>query len=244
MLQSAGETLAGALTHRVLLGVSAQGAPDLTVVPDPGAASEQAPKRRTRPETAFISGTSSEFLGRRPLPRALQTREVVFLLGPPGVGKSAVGLRLAGDAAAFLSSRDALDGLAHRVRYRTWPEALVGSHNLVVDAPCFLARRPAVEQAFTNLLSARLESGKRTFVCQPEDGSSMHRMMDGLSTEGRATVVLRFPEGRGRRRTAAHVCDELGLDRWYARTVVDLEPWTYTRVYEVLRRIKAELGQG
>lgn len=197
-----------------------------------------APRRRDRDETAFISGTSSEFLGRRPLPRAIQFREVLLLLGPTGVGKSEVARRLVGPDAPRLNSRDLMDALAFRVRHRRWPEHLLEASGLIVDAPCFLARRPAVEQAFVHLLTTRAAAGRRTMVCQPEDGSTLHRLFEAVPAENRATLALRFPEGRGRRRYAAHVCDELGIDRKHARTVVDLDPWTYERVHAALMRVK------
>ena len=38
----------------------------------------------------------------------------------------------------------------------------------------------------------------------------------------------------------ARVCDDLGIPRRFARRVLDLEPWTYTRVTAALQRIKEE----
>lgn len=205
--------------------------------PEPGGARS---RRGARVETAFISGTSSELLGRRPLPRALHSRPVIFLLGPPGVGKTAVARRLAGEHAAHLNSRSLLDALSHQARHRCWPAHLCEASALILDGPCFLTRRPSVIAALVQLLRARAEAGHRTMVCEAEDGSPLLSLMEGLSLDCRATVALRFPVGRGRRRYASRVCDDLGIPRRFARRVLDLEPWTYTRVTAALQRIKEE----
>jgi len=51
-------------------------------------------------------------------------------------------------------------------------------------------------------------------------------------------VLLRFPVGRGRRRFALRVCDDLGLDGAHARSVKNLEPWSYARVRAALMALK------
>ena len=62
----------------------------------------------------------------------------------------------------------------------------------------------------------------------------MQAFMDAVNLEQRATLSLRFPVGRGRRRFALKVCDELGLDATYARRMVSMEPWSYTAVRQSL----------
>ena len=43
---------------------------------------------------ALITRTSGELIGRRPLPRVLLERPVLFVLGPRGVGKTSVARRI------------------------------------------------------------------------------------------------------------------------------------------------------
>ena len=199
---------------------------------------EETPRRARRLEVSFFSGTSSEYLGRRPLPRALQHRPVVFLLGPPGAGKTGVARRLFGDDAMHVAGKSLLDVLSYQARYRRWPDDIRGASALIIDGPCFLTRRPAVQAALRALIVARAGDGLRTAICEAEDGSPLLTLMEGVDPELRATVALRFPEGRGRRRYAAQLCDELGMDRRHARRVVELEPWTYTAVLSALLRFR------
>lgn len=201
---------------------------------------EDLSSRRVVP--TFFSGTSSEYLGRRPLPRALQARPVVFLLGPSGVGKTAVASRLLGADATHITGKPLLDVLSYQARYRRWPDPIRHAPALIMDGPCFLTRRPAVQQSLRGLLQARVTDGLRTALCESDDVTSLLCLMEGVRSELRATVALRFPEGRGRRRTAARLCDELGMSRVHARKVVELEPWTYTRVVAALIRIREEQG--
>lgn len=198
-------------------------------------------RRRKRMSPAFVSGTSSEFLGRRPLPRTARERPVIFLLGPPGVGKSAVARRLLDhDDIRHLTGAELHDALANQVRRRTWRDDIRHHPALILDGPAFLHRRPAVMRMLQQLLQLRAQDGLRTMVCEGEDRSPLTDLMMAVEAEARATIALRFPVGQGRRRYAARVCDELGIDRRYAARTDDLEPWTYDSVIAQLRQIRDE----
>lgn len=179
------------------------------------------------PLPTLVSGTSTEFLGRKPLPRAVQRRPVVFLLGPKGVGKTTVALHLAGVHRRYIPEEELLSVLPLVARNRCWDEAYLAPESLVLEAPCFLSRRPAVIQALQDLLQQRTDRGGRSFLCEAEDGDPMSALIGCLAPKQKATMVLRFPVGRGRRRYVLRMCDELGVDRAHARAASALDPWTY-----------------
>jgi len=189
------------------------------------------------PLPTLVSGTSTEFLGRKPLPRAVQRRPVVFLLGAKGVGKTTVALHLAGVERRYVPEEELVALLPGYARHRSWDEAYLAPAALVLEAPCFLSRRPAVTQALQHLLLERAARGGRSFVCEAEDEDPMRELIGSLSPKDKATVLLRFPVGRGRRRYVLRMCDELGVDRVHARVAVTLERWTYARARKALMEI-------
>jgi hypothetical protein len=187
--------------------------------PSPEGSTPSGPRRskRKKPEPAFISGTSAEFLGRKPLPRAVRSRPVLLILGPGGVGKTTVAERLLGEGTLSLSDKELLESAA-----------------LILEGPCFLDQRPGLAQTLATLLKARIEAGRRTVLIEAPDGSLLRGLTDKVDPDDRATILLRFPEGRGRRRFALLVCEELSLPAELARAVVEIEPWTYATARALL----------
>lgn len=179
---------------------------------------------------AFVAGTSAAFLGAQPPPHAVRERPVVFVLGPRGSGKTEVARRLCGPDRLELDDAALARAVAQRVRDRAWPAVVLETGDLLLEGPCFLRRRPGTARAVVELLRARADAHAHTVLTQPADGSTMRALLDAIPTRSRATVLLRFPEGRGRRRFALGVCAELGLDPALARASVDLDPWSYAAV--------------
>lgn len=190
-----------------------------------------------RPVSALITGTSTEFLGRRPLPRLARERAVVFVVGPDGSGKSSVAWRLAGATAVHLDNRGVQDALVHQVRYLGWARELLTAPVLILDGPVWLRNRPGAVTALTCLLNQRADLGNRTLVCQSDRDGSFDELLPGLQP-GRVVILgLRLPVGRrGRMRFARRMCDRLGIPRSVAKGTAGIDPWTYARVIEYLRR--------
>ncbi len=186
------------------------------------------------PMPSLVSGTSREFMGNKPLPRTIRDRPMVFILGPAGVGKTSVARVLAGPEAAELPEQDVLSALSHHARHREWQSELLEARALVLECPCFLNRRPAAMERFKELLRRRAGGGRCTWVVEAESGTSMESVMGSVHPGYRATVLLRFPVGRGRLRFARRVCDELGIEGRHAAATADLDPWTYAAVRSAL----------
>ena len=186
---------------------------------------------------ALLTGTSSEYLGRRPLPRIVQERSIVFVLGPNGVGRTSVAERLASapmigrvplGEVLRLDAAMVQNALVERVALRRWPDRLVEARSLILDGPCWLRSRPAAVDALIELLIARLLDGRRTVLCQSDDDGSLDVLLGAITPGTAAVIGLRFPKGpRGRLRFARRVCDEAGVPRSMARTASEIEPWSY-----------------
>ena len=182
------------------------------------------------PLPALVSGTSQEFSGARPLPRVIRSRTMVFVLGPVGVGKTTVAKSIGGPDARYISSEDALSVINAFARTRTYDSALEAAETIVLECPSFLDRRPAALNALQVLLRHRAGGGRRTVVCEAASGTPLEDLMAAVHPGYRATVMLRFPVGRGRKRYALRVCDELGVSSAHASGTETIEPWTYAAV--------------
>jgi hypothetical protein len=194
--------------------------------------------RRHRPTPALLTGTSSEFLGRRPTPRLVRERHVLVVMGPPRVGKSRVARRLAGDTYRSLDTHDLDRALVERVRVGHWGE-LRDPPGLVLDGPVWLHNRPSVVALLVELATQRAEAALRTVFCQRIADGSAEELMGAMPSGSMVVIGLRFPKGRRSRvAIAQRRCEELGLDPALARGAHDLHPWTYDALDEYLR------GQG
>jgi len=192
-------------------------------------------------QPSLITGTSSEFLGRRPLRKLLRERLVVAVIGPSGSGKTSVAMRIAQEGGVEVVRLDAQQinrALLSCVRTGSWPRAVRTAQALVLDGPTQLSQRPGAKELLERLLHSRVEEGKLTVLCQG-DGSTQGILVT-LPVGVVATVGLRFPASRsGRMRFARRLCDEYGLPRTYAKGVASIEPWDYAAVIGRLRDAKA-----
>ncbi len=184
---------------------------------------------------ALLVGTSTEYIGRRPLPRVLRSRPFILILGPLGVGKTTVALRVLGGDALILQGEALHTAAVRAVRRKRWTGELLGAPALIIDGPTYLGRRPGATRLLLELIRARADQGLRTIVCQGQGDDSAALLADALEPELRATLTLRFPIGRGRQRFQVRMAQRMGLEPAVGRRLVVEEPWTYERVLAALR---------
>ncbi len=191
---------------------------------------------------ALVTRTSSELLGRRPLPRVLRERPLLFVLGPAGVGKTTVTRRLLADVPGAIEAcfRTAVVAAA---RERAWSPALRLAPALFFDAVDFLHNRLGAQDLLGALLCERALAGRRTILCQGGAAdTSVTSLYAGVPLALRATLLLRFPVGRGRRRHVANRCLVRGISYDAARDAATLEPWGYAPVERFLDGLAAPLS--
>jgi hypothetical protein len=192
-------------------------------------------RKRRKIRSTLLTGTSGEYLGRKPFPRVIQQRLLIVICGPRCVGKSSVAQAIAGDKARTLDDRALHQALLWRVRQKKWSRALLDIQDLVLDGPVFLQARPAAAGMVSELIRARCEARLRTVLVEgPVGDGSVELLMDAVDPELRATLTLRFPMDGGRLRYAVAVCEELGLPRELARATLELQPWCYLAVRQHL----------
>lgn len=183
-----------------------------------------------------MTGTSTEYIGVKPLPRVLRDRPVVFVLGPQGVGKSTVATRLTRGASLVCDSQGVQRAILERVRHSRWDPELLEFSSLVLDGPVWLQGRPAVVELLRELLQLRSDRGQRTIVCQADTDASVSLLMECLPVGQCAMVALRFPTSRrARLRAAERVCLDNGIPARFARHTANTSDWSYRNVLSRIR---------
>ncbi len=178
---------------------------------------------------AHLTRTSFEFLGKRPLPKVIGSRPVVYILGPSGSGKTSVARRLAEDATE-------LDGVGVRqtlvaaVRNRAFPAAIADAPTLILDGVDCLHGRYGAVMLLGELLRSRGARGLKTVVVEGIADGSVALLFAPVPCSWRASVLLRFPVGHGRRRHVARVCAARDIHPNRAVHAVGMEPWSYALV--------------
>lgn len=176
---------------------------------------------------ALLTGTSAEFLGRKPLPTVLRERRTVFVLGPEGVGKTTVGRALCGADRTEVDARQLDAVLVGRVRTGAW-DRWVELPALLVDGPAWLRDRPGAVALLTELCATRADRDLVTVVCQAEADGSVEALIRQHPPGGAVVLGLRFPKGvKSRLRTALQLCEQLGLPPEAATGTDALDPWRY-----------------
>ncbi len=165
----------------------------------------------------------------------------MVVLGPRGVGKSSVARRVLGARPLVLRGQALQDAAARAVQRKRWADDILAAPGLVIDGPTYLHRRPGAVRLWMALIRERCERGNRTVVCGVEEDESAVLLLDAIPPEGRVTLNLRYPVGRGRRRFACRVCDELGLERQHGKVEIS-EPWTYLKVMRALKKLVRDIG--
>lgn len=198
------------------------------------------PSRRRFRSSSF-SGTSTEFLGPKNLPKKLLDCPNLFIFGPAGVGKTMVAKNLLGKDTICIRQRELMDLLTQTLRKRKWSEVLTQSSKLLFELPPLLETRPQVRKMLSQLLTYRTDKGFRTAMLDAEDFGSTHDLMGLTQWNKRSILILRFPNGRGRYRFAAHACREHNIPTHYSKQLGDIANWTYEKMFAELNILEKSL---
>jgi len=186
---------------------------------------------------SLVSGVYTEFIGNKPVPKTVRERPIIFIFGPAGVGKTIVAKHLFEDGFVLYKQQQLMEAFLQKVRRRRWPTDLNSEDCLIIEGPCFLEQRPQILMMLQSLIRLRLKKGLRTIILDAEDLGPVRNILRSIPNEERATIVLRFPEGRGRYRFLAHVCRERGIPLRHARRLMGVEPWNYSTVFNDLEAL-------
>ena len=173
-------------------------------------------------------------MGDRALPTVVRLRPVIFVLGELGSGKTTVARRLLPQGFHECDGDCMRTGLNQAARHRVWSDTLLESPGLLLDGVDCLHRRYGAVQLIGELLRARAAAGRRTVLVQGAADMSISLLYPELPCELRASLLLRFPVGGGRRRFVADACRARGLDPLRAPAAYKLDPWSYAGVERVL----------
>ena len=190
----------------------------------------------TFPAPALLTRTSGELLGKRAWPRVLAERPVLFVLGPRDVGKTEVARRRLGPDHRTVNGDGLRRAIIQAARYRGWDRELRTTDRLLLDGIDCLEGRFGAVDLLGSLIRERATSGRLTVLCEGVD-TSVTRLYATLPLVLRATLLLRFPVGRGRRRYVTERCADRKLDPALARQAVLMEPWSYRLVDAALDRL-------
>ena len=101
---------------------------------------------------------------------------------------------------------------------------------LILDGVDCLYGREGAVSLLGGLLRDRCARGLKTVVTQGPADDSIGLLYSAVPPQVRASVLLRFPVGRGRRRFVQQECRRLSIPFSLAREHVMAEPWTYASV--------------
>ena len=195
-------------------------------------------RRRPKPPVVFLTGTFTEFVGNRDQPAALTSRPVLFLLGPAGSGKTTVARHWLGYDAPVIRKDDMFSRMIRRVLDRTWEHTDICHHErLVLEIPSLVGNKTQMTRLLTELINHRSRNGKKTAILDSEDNASLQGLMASIDSTNRVSIVLRFPEGKGKYRFLAHRCKKQNIALRHARRLAKYDPWTYRSVLTELERI-------
>ena len=199
-------------------------------------------RRYVKHYSSFFQGVYTEFTGSKILPKALQERPTIFIFGEDGVGKTIVARHIMGEGHRLMKRQEVLDSFLLKIRRRRWMDEISMHPKLILESPSFLRQRPLILEMLQSLIKLRNRKGLQTILLDSEDCGPVREIIQSTDLQDRATIMLRFPFGRGRYRFLAHVCRERGLPVKLARTLSSFEPWTYKAVFEQIEQATAELS--